>query len=157
MSFFSLCGDDAIFAKLLIHEACGHGFAKLADEYYSSGNGAINNNGYYGMKDLEQWGWYKNIDATIGDALTAQTIKWKHFLEDPRYSGLVGIYEGAYTYAKNTYRPTDDSIMQHVRDSKGDFNAPSREAIYYRIHKLAYGDSWSYDFEEFAEWDARNR
>lgn len=157
LSFFSLCGDDAIFAKLLIHEACGHGFAKLADEYFSSGNGAINNNGYYGMKDLEQWGWYKNIDATIGDALTAQTIKWKHFLEDPRYSGLVGIYEGAYTYAKNTYRPTDDSIMQHVRDSKGDFNAPSREAIYYRIHKLAYGDSWSYDFEEFAEWDEINR
>ena len=156
LSFFPLCGDDKLFANLLIHEACGHGFGKLADEYYSSGNGAINNRGYYEIKDFEQWGWFKNVDATIGDALTAQTIKWKHFLNDPRYAGVVGIYEGAYSYAQNAYRPANDSIMQHVRGSDGEFNAPSREAIYYRIHKLAYGDSWSYSFEEFATWDAKN-
>lgn len=157
LSFFPLCGDDKLFANLLIHEACGHGFGKLADEYYSSGNGAINNRGYYEIKDFEQWGWFKNVDATIGEALTAQTIKWKHFLNDPRYAGVVGIYEGAYSYAQNAYRPANDSIMQHVRGSDGEFNAPSREAIYYRIHKLAYGDSWSYSFEEFATWDAKNR
>ena len=157
LSFFSLCGDDELFANLLIHEACGHGFGKLADEYYSSGNGAINNRSYYEIKDFEQWGWFKNVDATIGEALTAQTIKWKHFLNDPRYAGLVGIYEGAYSYAYNAYRPANDSIMQHVRGSDGEFNAPSREAIYYRIHKLAYGDSWTYNFETFAAWDAKNR
>ena len=157
LSYFSLCVDDALFTNLLIHEACGHGFAKLGDEYFSSGNGAINNNGYYGMKDFEQWGWFKNVDATIGDALTAETIKWAHFLEDPRYDGLVGIYEGALGFYTNAYRPTDDSIMQHVRGSSGEFNAPSREAIYYRIHKLAYGDSWVYDFQKFAEWDKINR
>ena len=39
----------------------------------------------------------------------------------------------------------------------GGFNAPSREAIYYRIHKLAYGADWKYDYEEFVEWDAKNR
>lgn len=157
LSFFSLCGDDALFANLLIHEACGHGFAKLGDEYFSSGGGIINNNGYYGMKDFEQWGWFKNVDATIGDALTEETIKWKHFLNDPRYSGLVGIYEGALGFYTNAYRPTDNSIMQHVRDSNGEFNAPSREAIYLRIHKLAYGNSWQYDYEKFVEWDAKNR
>lgn len=157
LSFFSLCGDDALFANLLIHEACGHGFAKLGDEYFSSGGGIINNNGYYGMKDFEQWGWFKNVDATIGDALTEETIKWKHFLNDPSYSGLVGIYEGALGFATNAYRPTDDSIMQHVRGSNGEFNAPSREAIYLRIHKLAYGNSWQYDYEKFVEWDAKNR
>ena len=157
LSFFSLCGDDELFANLLIHEACGHGFGKLADEYYSSGNGTIGNKGYYEMKDFEQWGWFKNVDATLGGALTEKTIKWKHFLSDSRYSGLVGIYEGAYTYAYNAYRPTNDSIMQHVRGSDGEFNAPSREAIYYRIHKLAYGNSWVYNFEDFATWDAKNR
>lgn len=157
LSFFSLCGNDDLFANLLIHEACGHGFAKLADEYYSSGNGAINNYGYYEMKDFEQWGWYKNVDATIGEPLTAQTIKWSHFLSDYRYANLVGIYEGAYTYANNAYRPSEDSIMRHVRGSDGEFNAPSREAIYYRIHKLAYGDSWVYDYENFVEYDAINR
>ncbi|MBR5148114.1 MAG: hypothetical protein IKV15_02820, partial [Bacteroidaceae bacterium] len=48
----------------------------------------------------------------------------------------------------------ENSIMRY---NTGGFNAPSREAIYYRIHKLAYGDSWEYDYEEFVEWDARNR
>ena len=157
LTYFSLCGDDALFANLLIHEAAGHGFGKLGDEYFSSGNGAITNYYYYEIKDFEQWGWFKNVDATVGDALTAQTIKWKHFLSDSRYSDLVGIYEGAYSFAKNAYRPSDNSIMRHVKESDGKFNAPSREAIYYRIHKLAYGDSWTYNFEDFATWDAKNR
>jgi hypothetical protein len=69
----------------------------------------------------------------------------------------VGIYEGALGFYTNAYRPTDNSIMQHVRDSNGEFNAPSREAIYLRIHKLAYGNSWQYDYEKFVEWDAKNR
>ena len=157
LAYFSLCGDDALFANLLIHEAAGHGFAKLGDEYFSSGNGAITNYYYYEIKDFEQWGWFKNIDATVGAALTAQTIKWKHFLSDSRYAGLVGIYEGAYSFAKNAYRASDNSIMRHVKESDGEFNAPSREAIYYRIHKLAYGDSWNYNFEDFVTWDAKNR
>ena len=157
LAYFSLCGDDALFANLLVHEAGGHGFGKLGDEYFSSGNGAITNYYYGQIKDFEQWGWFKNVDATMGDALTTQTIKWKHFLSDSRYSGLVGIYEGAYSFAKNAYRPSDNSIMRHVKESDGKFNAPSREAIYYRIHKLAYGDSWTYNFETFAAWDAKNR
>ena len=157
LTYFSLCGDDDLFANLLIHEAAGHGFGKLGDEYFSSGNGAITNYYYGEIKDFEQWGWFKNVDATDGDALTAQTIKWKHFLSDSRYTGLVGIYEGAYSFAKNAYRPSDNSIMRHVKESDGKFNAPSREAIYYRIHKLAYGDSWTYNFENFAAWDAKNR
>ena len=157
LAYFSLCGNDDLFANLLIHEAAGHGFGKLGDEYFSSGNGAITNYYYYEMKDFEQWGWFKNVDATLSTALTSQTIKWKHFLSDSRYAGLVGIYEGAYSYAKNAYRPSDNSIMRHVKESDGNFNAPSREAIYYRIHKLAYGDSWTYNFEDFATWDAKNR
>ena len=157
LTYFSLCGDDALFANLLIHEAAGHGFGKLGDEYFSSGNGAITNYYYYEIKDFEQWGWFKNVDATMGNALTSETIKWKHFLSDSRYTGLVGIYEGAYSFPTNAYRPSDNSIMRHVKESDGKFNAPSREAIYYRIHKLAYGDSWTYNFETFAAWDAKNR
>ena len=36
-------------------------------------------------------------------------------------------------------------------------NHSSREAIYYRIHKLAYGPDWEYDYEEFVKWDEKNR
>lgn len=41
-------------------------------------------------------------------------------------------------------------------DLNGQFNAPSREAIYYRIHKLAYGKNWQYNFEDFVQWDLKN-
>jgi hypothetical protein len=37
------------------------------------------------------------------------------------------------------------------------FNAPSREAIFYRIHKLAYGADWEYNYEDFVKWDEKNR
>ena len=37
------------------------------------------------------------------------------------------------------------------------FNAPSREAIYKRAMKLAYGDSWTYDYEEFVKFDEPGR
>ena len=36
------------------------------------------------------------------------------------------------------------------------FNAPSREAIYKRIHKLALGKDWQYDYETFVEYDQKN-
>ena len=37
------------------------------------------------------------------------------------------------------------------------FNAHSRLAAYYRIHKLAYGSAWKFDYEEFVKYDAINR
>ena len=40
-----------------------------------------------------------------------------------------------------------------MNDNCGGFNAPSREAIYYRIHKLAYGPDWEYDYETFVAYD----
>lgn len=40
-----------------------------------------------------------------------------------------------------------------MNDNTGQFNAPSREAIYKRAMKLAYGDAWTYDYEEFVEFD----
>jgi hypothetical protein len=42
-------------------------------------------------------------------------------------------------------------------DHEGGFNAPSREAIWYRAHKLAYGPDWNYNYEDFVTYDAVNR
>ena len=44
-----------------------------------------------------------------------------------------------------------------MRYNTGGFNAPSRYAIWYRINKLAYGDSWNGTYEDFVEYDAVNR
>lgn len=157
VSYFSLCGDDDVLRKLMLHEAGGHGFAKLADEYFSSGSGSISYEDYYLGEYFEDYGWYRNVDYVYNEDefIDETNVKWHHFLEDERYQydGL-GVYEGAYTYAKNAYRPTDESIMRH---NEGGFNAPSREAIYIRLHKLAYGSDWVYDYEDFVKYDAINR
>ena len=151
MAYFPIGTSDEGLAQLVHHEAGGHGFSKLDDEYYYESNGTITQDVKDNKNNLAVYGWWKNIDFT--DDLSA--VKWSKFISDERYQfdGL-GAFEGACTYWKGAWRPTDNSIMRH---NTGGYNAPSREAIWYRAHKLAYGDSWEYDYEEFVKYDAKNR
>ena len=152
VSYFPKGGDAGTFAQLIHHEACGHGFAKLADEYAYEDMGAVSSD-YVAQTKSQQnnWGWWKNVDFTNDPA----QVRWAKFLEDSRYAndGL-GVFEGGLTYWNGVWRPTENSIMRY---NTGGFNAPSREAIYYRIHKLAYGTEWVYDYEKFVEYDALSR
>ncbi|MBO5250517.1 MAG: hypothetical protein J6B31_00720 [Bacteroidaceae bacterium] len=138
----------------LIHEVGGHGIAKLADEYVEGGyeNTTLpasekqNLDTYFGY----DWGWYANVDYNS----TASTIRWSRMLSDSRYKndGL-GIYEGAFTYGKGVYRPSENSMML---GNISWFNAPSREAIYKAIMTLSEGDSWTYSYEDFVSYDEKN-
>ena len=151
IAFFATGEDDVEFEQVLHHE-CGHGFAKLADEYFYEYKGAIPEEEISRRSNAaERFGWWKNADFTDDPS----NVKWTHFLNDERYvyDGL-GVFEGAFTYLKGAWRPTEISIMRH---NVGGFNAPSREAIWYRIHKLAFGSGWEYDYEEFVEYDVINR
>lgn len=152
IAYFPKGGDATTFAQLLHHEACGHGFAKLADEYAYEYMGAAPGDYVSEIQSQQDgWGWWKNVDFTSD----VNAVRWSRFIDDSRYANEgLGAYEGGLTYWTGVWRPTDYSIMRY---NTGGFNAPSREAIYYRIHKLAYGDNWNYDYEEFVEWDARNR
>ena len=151
ISYFPIGVDDEALAQVLHHEAGGHGFSKLADEYAYEEMGAITTSDKNARTERMEYGWFKNVDFTSN----LQNIKWSHFLSDERYAGEgLGAYEGGLTYWSGVWRPTENSIMRHNTDG---FNAPSREAIYYRIHKLAYGADWEYDYEEFVEYDAINR
>ena len=152
ISYFPKGGDPSTFAQLLHHEALGHGFAKLADEYAYEENGAAPESTVaLHQEQRTNWGWWKNIDFTNDSS----QVLWSKFLSDDRYQydGL-GVFEGGLTYWTGVWRPTENSIMRY---NFGGFNAPSREAIYYRIHKLAYGKDWEFDYEKFVEWDAKNR
>ena len=151
VSYFPIGYNDSELAKVLHHETGGHGFPKLGDEYAYKDYGAIPEDVVADAKKIVAYGWYKNVDFTNSTSM----VKWSRFLSDSRYAfeGL-GVYEGAFTYWTGAYRPTKNSIMN---ENTGGFNAPSREAIYYRIHKLAYGADWEYDYEKFVEWDAKNR
>ena len=151
VAYFPVGETADSFVSLVHHEAGGHGFAKLADEYAYEDNGTIPESIIQDRQIRVPWGWWKNADFT-GDP---EKVKWSKFLKDSRYQydGL-GVFEGAFTYWSGAWRPTEYSIMRY---NTGGFNAPSREAIWYRIHKLAYGDSWVYDYEKFVEYDAVNR
>ena len=148
ISYFPLGTDDSMFAQLILHETGGHGFAKLADEYSYQNMGRISESDVQSYKKQTQnWGWWKNVDFTSDTS----AVRWSHFINDNRYANEgLGAFEGGLTYWSGVWRPTKNSIMNQ---NIGGFNAPSREAIYYRIHKLAYGDSWEYDYEKFVEWD----
>lgn len=137
----------------VIHEAAGHGFAKLADEY------VYDTPEYARIPDTEitrvsgwqkDFGWYTNIDFTNNPS----TVLWNKFISDNRYQNEnIGVFEGGYYYRTGVWRPTEESVMRTNYNYPYDFNAPSRAAIYNRIHKLAYGESWTFDYEEFVNWD----
>ena len=135
--------------QLTIAHEFGHSFAKLADEYVTDdsepGEGPTSDI----ITTFSRFGWYKNVDVTSDPT----TIRWSRFLSDERYANEnLGTYEGGFTYAKGVWRPSENSIMRYGTE----FNAPSRAAIYNRIHKLAYGDDWQFDYETFVQQDLKN-
>ena len=151
IAYFPTSNDVTTFNGMVFHEASGHGFAKLADEYAYDYMGSIPTDVIASTKVNEVYGWWKNVDFTNN---TAQ-VKWSAFISDSRYANEnIGCYEGGLTYWSGVWRPTENSIM---RNNSGGFNAPSRYAIWYRINKLAYGDSWNGTYEDFVEYDAINR
>ena len=143
----SMDNDPSVFGSTLRHEAGGHGFAFLADEYSQyAGTPPAEHIADYNDA-YSKYGWYSNVDFTND----RQKIRWSAFLADDRYKNEVGIHEGGALYEKGAYRPTSNSMM---REDLEYFNAPSRWAIYQQIMKRS-GESPSFD--AFLSYDAVNR
>lgn len=140
--------ENDSFRQVLVHEAVGHGFAKLEDEYNYEENGKMPSEEINDVKVLQSYGWAQNVDFTQDE----NTILWSSFLKDSRYSSEgIGIYEGACTYMSGVYRPTEDSMMN---TNTCGFNAPSRKAIYDMV--MRRGENRETTYEEFADFDSRN-
>jgi thiol-disulfide isomerase/thioredoxin/translation initiation factor 2 alpha subunit (eIF-2alpha) len=143
----SASNDFDAFGNTLRHEAGGHGFAFLDDEYETMQGEAPKDHIDHRNSMYKKYGWYSNVDFTNDRS----KVKWSAFLSDDRYKNEVGIFEGGSLYSKGAYRPSDNSMM---RDNYEYFNAPSRWAIYQRIMKLS-GEECT--FEKFLKYDAVNR
>lgn len=151
IAYFPLGTDEEMFRELVCHEAGGHGFAKLADEYENPETGEIPQELVELIRAYHDYGWYTNVDCTSDPS----QVLWAQFLSDERYDGQgLGLFEGGHTFEQGVWRPTEYSIMRY---NTGGFNAPSRLAIWYRIMRLAYGDTWQYNFEDFVSYDQVNR
>lgn len=147
--YSTLINFERINTYTLIHEV-GHGFAKLADEYSDSDRFPIPESRKENALELRNgWGFYKNVDFTNN----LSVIYWSNFIQDERYGDeFIGAFPGGMGYYQGVWSPTERSVMRNGPQSIG-FNAPSRAAIYNRIHKLAYGEDWQFDYEEFVQWD----
>lgn len=130
---------------LVRHEAGGHGFGRLADEYNWGGEADDARKSSL-LEQQEKYGFYLNVTAdTDGDS------PWAHFIGLEGYDE-VGYFEGAWGCSKGLYRPTSNSIMLN---NQGEFNAPSRELIFKRIILQSEG-AGSYTFDRFLEYDRKN-
>lgn len=130
------------------HEAGGHGFGKLADEY-------IYHNEFIdfcqctccehvdAVKGGHALGWYQNISLTG----KMHEVPWSHLIFDERYSNYVDIFEGGFMHNRGVFRSEQNSCMNNDIPY---YSAISREAIVKRIMEYA-GEPYS--FEEFVKND----
>ncbi|MBR2291307.1 MAG: hypothetical protein IJ868_03225 [Prevotella sp.] len=139
-----------MFRLVLTHEAIGHGFAKLADEYVRSTEGSATDEDILLLKQLhEKWSWFMNVDSEKDST----KVIWSQFIFDDAFANeKIGTYEGGYTFFKGVYRPSEGSMM-NLNDSP--FNAPSRQAIYNKVMLLGLGKRPTY--EEFVEFDKQHK
>ena len=138
------------FRGIVQHEAGGHGFAKLADEYIYT-NGFIEScscpnphlDKFYAGKEF---GWYRNL-STNSDF---HTVEWAHLFANPDYSNIVDMYEGGYFHTRGIFRSEANSCMNN---NVPYYSAISRQEMVERIKRYA-GEQ--FDINDFYAKDVRD-
>lgn len=144
------------FRGIVQHEAGGHGFGKLGDEYiyhnafiqtcdcdcceHPSGDNDTKTT--YGR--MKSKGWFKNLSMTSDNTV----VPWAHLIYNPKYSDYVDMFEGGYMHTRGVYRSEATSCMNNNIPY---YSAISRQAIVERI-KYCAGESFS--LEEFYAKDS---
>lgn len=145
------------FRGIIQHEAGGHGFGKLGDEYIyhnafiqtcncldgcehpKGDDDTMTSYGFYKSK-----GWYKNLSMTAD----AKQVPWAHLIYHKNYSDKVDMYEGGYMHTRGVYRSEATSCMNNNIPY---YSAISRQAIVERIKAYA-GEA--FDFDDFVAKDS---
>ena len=124
------------------HEAGGHGFAKLGDEY-------IYHNQFidfctctccehvFEFTVAKSKGWYVNL------SLSGKTneVPWSNLIYDEKYKNIVDIFEGGYMHSRGVFRSELNSCMNNCVPY---YSTISRMEIVKRIKRYA-GEEFSYE------------
>lgn len=140
------------FRGLVHHEAGGHGFGKLADEYiyhnaFVQSCSCICCGHVDQINAMKSCGFYENISLSGN----MRDVPWSHLFFDPQYSNTVDVYEGAFYHSRGVFRSEPTSCMHNNIPY---YNAISRESMVKRIMDYA-GESYS--FESFRALDKEAR
>ena len=136
------------FRGIVQHEAGGHGFGKLGDEYiyhnafiqncickdgceHPQGDNDLSTN----FGKMKSHGWYKNL-SMMSDATL---VPWAHLIYNPQYSDYVDMFEGGYMHTRGVYRSEATSCMNNNIPY---YSAISRQAIVERI-KYCAGETFT--------------
>lgn len=133
------------------HEAGGHGFGKLGDEYiYHNefidfcGCGCCGH--VYEFNIAKSLGWYENLSLTG----KMHEVPWSQLIFDEKYSDFVDIFEGGYMHSRGVFRSEQNSCMNNDIPY---YSTISRMAIVKRIKQYA-GETFTY--EDFKANDVVN-
>lgn len=135
---------------LIQHEAGGHGWAKLDDEYiyhraYLQNCPCICCTHVDAVEGMHALGWGRNLSLTGKYG----KVEWKHLVAHPNYSDIVDIYEGGHMHSHGIYRSEVNSCMNN---NVPYFSTWSRQLAVERI-KWAAGETFSFD--DFVANDSR--
>lgn len=136
------------FRGLVQHEAGGHAFGKLGDEYIYHNSFItscpICGDASFPVRHAHSLGWYRNLSLTGN----MYDVPWSHLIFDEKYQNIVDIYEGGYMHTRGCFRSEQNSCMNNNIPY---FSAISRQAIVERIMEYA-GEEFS-----FEEWKSKDK
>jgi hypothetical protein len=112
-NFYSVCVNNDKNSEFIFTHEFGHGFASLADEYYTS------NVAYQDFYPLD-------VEPTDPNLTTLVDFdsKWKDLVEEDtpiptpdtkEYKNKVGAFEGGGYLEKEIYRPAEDCTMKSIK------------------------------------------
>ncbi|MGE5846211.1 MAG: M64 family metallopeptidase [Ignavibacteria bacterium] len=109
---YSVCTSDNKYSEYIFVHEFGHGFASLADEYYTSD---VSYKDFYPL-DIEP------LDPNL-TTLVDFNLKWKDLVADSipiptpsidKYKNSIGAFEGGGYMAEGIYRPMMDCTMKSI-------------------------------------------
>ncbi|MCF8361070.1 MAG: IgA Peptidase M64 [Prolixibacteraceae bacterium] len=124
-NFLSVCSSDNVRSPFVFCHEFGHGFAGLADEYYSS---ATSYNDFY---NVEVEPWEPNITTMV-----QFNKKWFRQIKEgipvptqreAQYAGEVGVFEGGGYLEEGIYSPVMSCWMKE--ESAGEFCPVCQKSI----------------------------
>lgn len=126
-------------AHVLLHELGHTLLGHLADEYVSGG------------KDDECYLGPNPSAPNVSTHSSASSVEWSHWVGHHGPTGVVDVYEGAYSWGEGIYRPAPDCKMRSAGDHTP-FCPVCRESLAIEMSELVESTEMRFRVEHIEPW-----